>query len=339
MSRAAKRKARNIRLLALDVDGVLSDGGLRYTDGGEDGKVFCVTDGLGIKMLQAAGVQVAIITGRRSRAVEHRAAELGIGHLVQGRDDKLVALRELTTQLGIDLEQVAYMGDDLPDLAAIRACALGMVPADGDRFVASHADWRSRKPGGRGAVREACEFILDARGALDSARAPFLLALLLALLLAPCVHVPGARALDSDAKQPIHIVADEAVSDERAGLTLYRGNVTMSQGSIHIEADQVAIHHADAETDKIVATGSPAHMRQRPEPDSPVMNAWGDTIEYYHKEDRMLLLDNAQLEQDGSILKGDRIDYFINDRLVKAASEQDAGQRVRVVIPPHKLEE
>ena len=226
------------------------------------------------------------------------------------------------------------MGDDLPDLAAIRACALGMVPADGDRFVASHADWRSRKPGGRGAVREACEFILDARGALDSARAPFLLALLLALLLAPCVHVPGARALDSDAKQPIHIVADEAVSDERAGLTLYRGNVTMSQGSTPHRGGP-GRHPPRRRRDRQDCRHRlPRPHAPAPEPDSPVMNAWGDTIEYYHKEDRMLLLDNAQLEQDGSILKGDRIDYFINDRLVKAASEQDAGQRVRVVIPP-----
>ena len=175
MNRTLKRKARDIRLLALDVDGVLSDGGLHYTDSGEDGKTFCVTDGLGIKMLRSAGVQVAIITGRQSGMVEHRAADLGIELVIQGRDDKLEALRELMATLGIGLEHVAYMGDDLPDLSAIQACALGMVPADGDEFVTTHADWRSRRPGGRGAVREACEFILRARGALDSARASFLL--------------------------------------------------------------------------------------------------------------------------------------------------------------------
>lgn len=173
MSRALE-KASQISLLALDVDGVLSDGRLHYGNSGEETKAFYTADGLGIKMLQAQGVQVAIITGRSSDIVARRARELGIAHLVQGRDDKLQALRELIETLDLDMSQVAYMGDDLPDLSAIQAAALGMTVADGDEFVASHADWRSQHPGGRGAVREACEFILQAQDKLEAVRGSYL---------------------------------------------------------------------------------------------------------------------------------------------------------------------
>ena len=170
----ALEKARRIRLLVLDVDGVLSDGLLYYGNGGEELKAFYTPDGVGIKLLQGADIAVAIITGRRSDIVRRRAEELGIAHLVQGRDDKLRALQELLPNLGVSLDEIAYMGDDLPDLAAIEACGLGMTVADGDEFVAAHADWRSQLPGGRGAVREACEFILDAQDKLASARQRFL---------------------------------------------------------------------------------------------------------------------------------------------------------------------
>ncbi len=170
----ALAKARQIKLLVLDVDGVLSDGVLLYGNSGEETKGFFTADGLGIKLLAAAGVPVAIITGRQSEIVKRRAAELGIERIVQGRDDKLTALEELLSTLDISIDEVAYMGDDLPDLAAIQAAGLGMTVADGDEFVASFADWRSQRPGGRGAVREACEFILDAQGRLEEARASFL---------------------------------------------------------------------------------------------------------------------------------------------------------------------
>jgi 3-deoxy-D-manno-octulosonate 8-phosphate phosphatase (KDO 8-P phosphatase) len=173
MSRALE-KARQVKLLALDVDGVLSDGRLLYANSGEETKAFCTADGLGIKLLQSEGVQVAIITGRSSDIVSRRARELGIAHLVQGRDDKLTALQELLRELDLTLSATAYMGDDLPDLAAIQACALGMTVADGCEFVASHADWRSQRPGGRGAVREACEFILRAQDKLVQAQSRFL---------------------------------------------------------------------------------------------------------------------------------------------------------------------
>ncbi len=169
----ALEKARQVRLLVLDVDGVLSDGRLYYSNSGEEIKAFYTADGLGIKLLQRGGIDVAIITGRSSEIVNRRVQELGIQHLVQGRDDKLVALEELLAQLQLELPNIAYMGDDLQDLAAIQASGLGMTVADGDEFVASHADWRSQRPGGRGAVREACEFILQAQDKLDIARATF----------------------------------------------------------------------------------------------------------------------------------------------------------------------
>jgi 3-deoxy-D-manno-octulosonate 8-phosphate phosphatase (KDO 8-P phosphatase) len=173
MSRALE-KARQVKLLVLDVDGVLSDGRLLYSNSGDEIKAFYTADGLGIKLLQSEGVKVAIITGRNSEIVSRRARELGIEYLVQGRDDKLEALRELLLQLDLKLSATAYMGDDLPDLGAIQACALGMTVANGSEYVASHADWCSQHSGGRGAVREACEFILQAQDKLDQAQSRFL---------------------------------------------------------------------------------------------------------------------------------------------------------------------
>lgn len=162
-----KDKAKRVRLVAFDVDGVLTDGRLYFTDDGQELKAFNTLDGHGIKMLQAGGVQVAIITGRTTRLVPKRAADLGIEHLMQGREDKLVALRELCTQLGMDLAETAYMGDDLPDLGAIRGAGLGMTVANAHYFVRAHADWVSDLPGGGGAAREACDLILRSQGKLD----------------------------------------------------------------------------------------------------------------------------------------------------------------------------
>ena len=148
---------KNLQLLALDVDGVFSDGRLYYTDQGEEFKSFNIRDGLGIKLLQRAGITVAIITGRTSAMVTRRAAELGIAHVVQGREDKLEALLDLCGNLKIDLSNVAYMGDDLPDRKAIMAVGLGATVADAASDVAAIADWQSRLPGGQGAVRELAE--------------------------------------------------------------------------------------------------------------------------------------------------------------------------------------
>jgi 3-deoxy-D-manno-octulosonate 8-phosphate phosphatase (KDO 8-P phosphatase) len=167
-------RAARIRLLVLDVDGVLTDGGIHYTSAGEEMKSFSILDGLGIKLARRAGIEVAIITGRTSPMVQRRAAELGITHCVQGREDKLAALHELLGALGLTLAETAYMGDDLPDLSAILAAGLGLTVANAGADVVARACWRSSARGGHGAVREACEMLLRARGQWDSLVAAYL---------------------------------------------------------------------------------------------------------------------------------------------------------------------
>ena len=159
-----EQKAAAVRLLALDVDGILTDGRIYYGNSGEELKAFNIKDGLGIKLLQRSGVQVAIITGRQSEIVARRARELGIEAVIQGREDKQLALQELCRQQHLTLADCAYMGDDLPDLSAIMAAGLGLTVADASASVRAAADWSSTLNGGCGAVREACEFILRARG-------------------------------------------------------------------------------------------------------------------------------------------------------------------------------
>lgn len=170
---ALTARAAAITLLALDVDGVLTDGAIYYGNAGEELKAFNIKDGLGIKLLRDAGVQIAIITGRSSDIVARRAKELRIDEVVQGREDKRIALEELCQRRGLSLDECAYMGDDLPDLGAIRAAGLGMTVADGCARVREAAQWCSRYNGGAGAVREACEFLLEARGALETQQAQF----------------------------------------------------------------------------------------------------------------------------------------------------------------------
>ncbi len=170
---AAEARAAGIRMLALDVDGVLTDGSIYYGNAGEELKAFNIRDGLGIKLLQRAGISVVIITGRQSEIVARRARELGITDVVQGREDKRTALLEICSTHGLDIGECAYMGDDLPDLGAIRDAGLGMTVAGAADPVAAAADWQSRHPGGGGAVREACEFILSARGVLEQLEAEY----------------------------------------------------------------------------------------------------------------------------------------------------------------------
>lgn len=156
--------ARQIRLLALDVDGVLSDGRLYFQSDGQEIKSFHIQDGHGIKLLRKAGLEVALITGRNSPLVSRRAAELGIEHVQQGREDKLDALRQLCQHLGLEMDCVAYCGDDLPDLAAIRRAGLGISVPNAPGYVRQHADWITTCQGGHGAVREICDALLDAQG-------------------------------------------------------------------------------------------------------------------------------------------------------------------------------
>jgi 3-deoxy-D-manno-octulosonate 8-phosphate phosphatase (KDO 8-P phosphatase) len=165
--------AKKIKLLLLDVDGVLTDGRLYYGNSGEEMKAFNIQDGLGIKLLQRAEVQVGIITGRVSSLLEHRATELGIHPVVQGREDKLTALQELMQTMDINLDEVAFVGDDLPDLAVIRQVGLGITPANGSSTLSSQAQWQTSKRGGDGAVREVAEMILYAQNKLPSILATY----------------------------------------------------------------------------------------------------------------------------------------------------------------------
>lgn len=167
-------RARRVRLLALDVDGVLTDGRIHYSSAGEEIKSFSILDGLGIKLLRRAGIRVAVITARRSAMVDRRVAELGIEHCLQGREDKFEALQELLAELGLEPGEVAYMGDDLPDLRAILRVGLGLTVANASSEVARRAPWQSTARGGEGAVREACEMILRARGEWEAQLAPYL---------------------------------------------------------------------------------------------------------------------------------------------------------------------
>ena len=155
-------------MLLLDVDGVLTDGRLYYGNSGEEMKAFNIQDGLGIKLLQQGNVQVGIITGRVSALLQRRADELGISPVVQGREDKLTALNELLQDMDISLDEIAFMGDDLPDLAVIRRVGLGITPANGSTTLAQQAHWQTTRRGGDGAVREVAEMILGAQGSLES---------------------------------------------------------------------------------------------------------------------------------------------------------------------------
>ena len=167
-SQAIITAAKNIKLLLLDVDGVLTDGKLYYGNSGEELKAFNIQDGLGIKLLQQGGIQVGIITGRVSTLLQRRADELGINPVIQGREDKLIALRELLKSQNLDLHQIAFMGDDLPDLSAINLVGLGITVANACSTLAAKADWQTLRSGGDGAVREAAEMILKAQGKFDT---------------------------------------------------------------------------------------------------------------------------------------------------------------------------
>lgn len=168
------QRARSVRLLVLDVDGVLTDGKLYFLADGSEAKAFSTLDGQGIKMLMNSGVNVAIITGRTSTIVERRAANLGIMHLIQGREDKRTALDELLSSLQLSYDQVAYLGDDLPDLAAIRCVVLGVAVANANTFVRQHALAVTSLRGGEGAARELCEFIMEAQDTLNAAQNAYL---------------------------------------------------------------------------------------------------------------------------------------------------------------------
>lgn len=163
-----------IKLLALDVDGVLTDGSLWFSAEGDTLKSFNSLDGHGIKMLKSTGVDIAIITGRTSAIVQKRAVELGINTLLQGREDKLIALKEIADNAGIALSNTAYMGDDLPDLSAIRGAGFGITVPDSNPIMKSNADYVTQAGGGKGAVREVCELIMHKQNTLEAVISAYL---------------------------------------------------------------------------------------------------------------------------------------------------------------------
>ena len=162
------RRLAAVQLLLLDVDGVLTDGGVTWSNDGVEQKTFNIRDGLGLRVWQRAGCRAGIVTGRSSRVVQLRADELGIDLVRQGVDDKLAAVAEIMSESGLVWEQVAFMGDDLPDLPVIMRCGVGIAVADACAEVRAAASVVTSLPGGKGAVREAIERMLRARGGWEA---------------------------------------------------------------------------------------------------------------------------------------------------------------------------
>lgn len=160
-------KFKNIELLVCDVDGVFSDGTILLGNQGEELKAFNTKDGYGIKALSNVGVKVAVITGRKSAIVEQRMSALNVEHIMQNREDKLTAINELITQFGYRKENIASVGDDMPDLGMFSASSIGIAVADAHPYVKQQATFCTSLPGGRGAVREICDIILQAKGKLS----------------------------------------------------------------------------------------------------------------------------------------------------------------------------
>lgn len=158
-----KERLAAVELFALDVDGVLTDGRIWYLDDGSEAKAFHIQDGQGLKSLMAAGVAVALISGRRSLATQHRAQELGISDVYEGVNDKLACLTALSRSAEVDLAACAYMGDDEADIPALKAAGVALAPANAIAAVRAVADWCSSLSGGHGAVREACDLLFEAR--------------------------------------------------------------------------------------------------------------------------------------------------------------------------------
>ncbi|WP_114327471.1 3-deoxy-manno-octulosonate-8-phosphatase KdsC [Candidatus Colwellia aromaticivorans] len=160
-------KAKKIKLLVCDVDGVFSDGRIYLGNDGEELKAFHTKDGFGIKALGSSGVAVAIITGRRSAIVAKRMATLNVKHIIQGQEDKLPALLTLAKELAISINEIAYIGDDMPDLPCIMQVGLGIAVQDAHPMVITKADYTTFVRGGFGAVREVCDLIMQCQGSLD----------------------------------------------------------------------------------------------------------------------------------------------------------------------------
>jgi 3-deoxy-D-manno-octulosonate 8-phosphate phosphatase (KDO 8-P phosphatase) len=167
-------RAKRIRLVVFDVDGVMTDGSLYLCDDGQEFKAFNTQDGLGMKLLKASGVELGIITGRTSNVVTKRAENTGVSHYFQGVEDKLEAFERMTRELGLTHDQCAFMGDDVVDLPPMRRCGLAVAVPAAPPLVKSHAHFVTTREGGRGAVRELVELIMQAQGTYDDQMAQFL---------------------------------------------------------------------------------------------------------------------------------------------------------------------
>jgi 3-deoxy-D-manno-octulosonate 8-phosphate phosphatase (KDO 8-P phosphatase) len=167
------RRAAGVKVLILDVDGVLTDGSLTYGADGEVTKTFNVLDGLGIELLQKTGVAVAIISARKSPVVVRRAADLKIMHVYQGTHDKRIAFAHLLETTGASAEQCGYIGDDVIDLPLLRKVGFAVTVPSGHPEVQHRAHYVTRASGGRGAVREVCDMLMRAQGSYDAALAPY----------------------------------------------------------------------------------------------------------------------------------------------------------------------
>jgi 3-deoxy-D-manno-octulosonate 8-phosphate phosphatase (KDO 8-P phosphatase) len=164
---AVIEKARKVRLLALDVDGVLTDGRLYFDQSGQEMKAFSTRDGMGIKAMQRSDIPVALITGRESAMVSQRATELGIQLVFQGSDNKWLTLQTVLDASGLEADQVCYAGDDWMDVTALSRVGFSVAVADADPWVRQHVDWVTAESGGKGAVRALCNLILAAQGKIE----------------------------------------------------------------------------------------------------------------------------------------------------------------------------
>ncbi len=160
-------RAKKVKLVVFDVDGVLTDGSLFYGDNGEEYKAFYARDGLGMKLLMRTGVDIGIITARKSQLVKHRMDSLGIEHLYQGRLDKLAAFDDLLKKLNLSYEQTAFVGDDVVDLPVMKKVGLSITVQDAHPLVIDNAHWQTPLNGGRGAARNVCELIMQSQNTLD----------------------------------------------------------------------------------------------------------------------------------------------------------------------------
>lgn len=158
---------KRIKLLVCDVDGVFSDGSIYMGNQGEELKAFNTKDGYGVKAIQALGITVAIITGRKSHIVQQRMTSLGVEHIIQGEEDKATAIAALINQLNLTESQVASVGDDMPDVGMFKHSLIGIAPADAHPYVKNQANYITQVDGGKGAVREICDIMLQAHGCVE----------------------------------------------------------------------------------------------------------------------------------------------------------------------------